>query len=70
LIVFTTINFETVLLKPSAILTYHTDALFFDPISTGVFTVQIDYGWSLSNTHRIQYQLEVINPCHNTLIIN
>jgi hypothetical protein len=53
LIMFSNINFETMLMHPVAILTYHTDALFFDPISTGIFTVQIDYIWSLSNTYVI-----------------
>ena len=39
---------------------------FWSPYSSGIFTMSIDYFWSLTNRYTINFQLEVINPCFDT----
>lgn len=47
-------------------MTFATFTVFWDPDSSGNFTMSIDYAWSLTNTWNIQFNLEVINPCFET----
>jgi len=49
-------------------MTFGTFATFWDPDSSGNFTMTINYHWSLSNQFTINFNLEVINPCFTTMI--
>jgi hypothetical protein len=66
---FIQIPWNTVLSTPAAIVTYNTDTDFFDPATSGNFTITVFYGWSSTNTQTYTFNLEVINPCFSTNLL-
>ena len=55
LIQFNNINWSTVLNSPTAVLTFATFSTFWDPASSGTFTITLGYSWSLSNQNIVSF---------------